>query len=221
MTTIGPTRANPYIVGNPATPLIPNLVGGAEAFGISGQSTVLDYEDVLDAAPHGAGVALLKFHVGAPSTDTNFPGYDYLVRGREVRSNGSVEARFNLADLNGRLAANGVPTRLGGRAFSGGSSNELTAVGNLGGSLRGRGVPEALVPRIVAGVREAFALSVAHIFWLGVISSALAFLIVVLVIRDVPLRGNPAPAAEDREVLSPRQTTPLPVPAGVGAGATL
>ncbi|MFN2451971.1 MAG: MDR family MFS transporter [Candidatus Dormibacteria bacterium] len=124
------------------------------------------------------------------------------------------------SELPGRLAANGVPTRLGGRAFNGGSSNELTAVGNLGGSLRGHGVPETLVPRIVTGVREAFVLSVAHIFWLGVISSAFAFLIVLLVIRDVPLRGSPARVTEDREVPSPRQAAPLPVPAGVGAGAT-
>ena len=78
-TTSGPTRANPYIPGNPATPMIPNLVGGAEAFGITGQSTVLDYHSVLDAAPHGSGVALLKIHVGGTPVDTDFPGYDYLL----------------------------------------------------------------------------------------------------------------------------------------------
>ncbi|GAC1336889.1 MAG: hypothetical protein NVSMB29_00410 [Candidatus Dormibacteria bacterium] len=122
------------------------------------------------------------------------------------------------SDLPVQLTANGVPP-MGGRTL-GGASNDLTAVGNLGGALHARGVPDALIPRILTSVHEAFAMSVAHTFWLAVVSSALAFVVVLVVIRDVPLRGSPARVAEDQEVLSPSGATPVPVPVGVGAGAT-
>ena len=114
--------------------------------------------------------------------------------------------------------ARGVPAQLASGAVHGGASNNLTSVGNLGGQLRSHGVPEPLIPRIIGGVHEAFTVAVAHMFWLAVVSSAMAFVVTLLVIRDVPLRGGPRAAAEPAEQPGPIETASVPAEAPIGAG---
>jgi hypothetical protein len=46
-----------------------------------------------------------------------------------------------------------------------------------------------LVPHIVAGIHDAFAASVAQMFWLSLAAAALA-LAAIVVLREVPLHGG-------------------------------
>jgi EmrB/QacA subfamily drug resistance transporter len=96
--------------------------------------------------------------------------------------------------LPSSLLANGVPPRLARQfaahgAGSGGSGN-LTGVG-LTSQLRHALPPnlQALIPHIVAGIDDAFALAIANVFWLTVGAGALA-LIATLFVAEVPLRDR-------------------------------
>jgi hypothetical protein len=91
--------------------------------------------------------------------------------------------------LPGALSAQGVPASAVAH-FHGGQGN-LTAVGDLGRQIAATLPPaqQGIVPRIVAGVHDAFASSVAELFWLSLAASALALVAIVLV-REVPLRGG-------------------------------
>jgi len=64
---------------------------------------------------------------------------------------------------------------------------DLAAAGVLAAALPP--AQQGIVPRIVAGVHDAFASSVAELFWLSLAASALALVAIVLV-REVPLRGG-------------------------------
>ncbi len=111
--------------------------------------------------------------------------------------------------LPNSLAARGVPqqlveqiTRLGGA---------LQGVGNVG-SLLERALPaqlHPLIPNILAGINDAFAISVANLYWISLPAAGLA-LLCTLALRDLRLRG----AAELRQELAP-----APTPARVGETA--
>ncbi|MDQ6773151.1 MAG: MFS transporter [Candidatus Dormibacteraeota bacterium] len=112
-----------------------------------------------------------------------------------------------------RLADQGVPqalisvvTRLGGA---------LQGVGNLAAILH-TALPaqlQSLVPKIVAGVNNALAESIAQIFWITVVAAVLAFGCTLL-LRDQKLRG-----AEDlRREMVTGGTPARPAPSAPGAG---
>ena len=90
----------------------------------------------------------------------------------------------------GQLAAQGVPAQLISRFASGGSGqNNLTGVSlqsRLAHSLPAQLQP--LIPRIVAGIHDAFSLAVGDVFWLtvgaGVVALAATFLIPEVPLRD-------------------------------------
>jgi len=96
--------------------------------------------------------------------------------------------------LPGTLVANGVPARLaqqfGAHGAGSGGSGNLTGVG-LASQLHHTLPPslQGLVPRIVAGIDDAFALAIGNVFWLTVIAGALAF-VATLFVAEVPLRGS-------------------------------
>jgi EmrB/QacA subfamily drug resistance transporter len=98
-----------------------------------------------------------------------------------------------------QLAANGVPKQVISRFTSGGSSSgqgNLTGV-NLTAQLT-HTLPaslHALVPRIVAGVDDAFSIAIANVFWLTFGAGVLALLAIVF-IADQPLRQHTAMSAE-------------------------
>ena len=75
-TGIGPTRMNPFLAGNPATPFIPGLVGGAEIYGLTGLSPV-NLASILASGPSGAIAALMRVDVSPDMPD--FVGYDALL----------------------------------------------------------------------------------------------------------------------------------------------
>ena len=107
------------------------------------------------------------------------------------------------------LTARGVPqqlaeqiTRLGGA---------LQGVGNAG-SLLQHALPaqlHPLIPNILAGINDAFAISVANLYWISLAAAGLA-LLCTLALRDLRLRG----AAELRQ-----QLASAPTPARVGETA--
>jgi EmrB/QacA subfamily drug resistance transporter len=98
--------------------------------------------------------------------------------------------------LPGALTAQGVPGSAA--AHLAGDRGGLTAVGDLGGQISAAlpASQQGLVPRIVAGVHDAFAASVAEMFWLSLAAAALA-LVAVAVLREVPLRGGRSDRASD------------------------
>ncbi|GAC1404777.1 MAG: hypothetical protein NVSMB52_18610 [Chloroflexota bacterium] len=96
--------------------------------------------------------------------------------------------------LPGRLLANDIPSSIVHRFTSAKSSggSDLTGVG-LTAQLHHEFPPrlDVLIPRFVAGIHDAFALAVAHVFWLSV-GAAVISLIAVFGVADVPLRETAA-----------------------------
>jgi len=69
-------QQNPFLAGTyPPTPYIPDLVGGAEGYGLSPLGAS-DFPAVCAAAPPGARAALVRMDVGPGMPD--FAGYDAL-----------------------------------------------------------------------------------------------------------------------------------------------
>lgn len=126
--------------------------------------------------------------------------------------------------LPDQLAAQHVPqqiiSQVGTHLAS--NQNDLTVGGDLHQTILDQ-VPPAARPRvapyvdgIVQGIDQSFSLSVGDVFWLAVITSALALLSTIL-IREIPLRAHhhgaavpPVPEAEGQEPLGDEE---VPVPA--------
>jgi hypothetical protein len=77
----GLREANPFIKGSPQTPLIPDLAGGAEGFGLLNGLTARssDILGLIGFVPHGAVAALLELPVGPVGYGEDFTGYDMLL----------------------------------------------------------------------------------------------------------------------------------------------
>jgi len=71
-----PMCANPYLSSNVATPFIPELPGGADAFGLSSFNESA-FPNLLAGAPQFGGVALIREPIGG-QFGPNFAGYDAL-----------------------------------------------------------------------------------------------------------------------------------------------
>jgi hypothetical protein len=72
--------SNPFINDGTSTPLIPDLVGGADAFGLTSlSSTANEFNAVRFFAPDGAIAALLRFDTGPSGYGDNFVGHDALI----------------------------------------------------------------------------------------------------------------------------------------------
>lgn len=105
---------------------------------------------------------------------------------------GTVFSQQFVQLLPNRLIAHGVPLAFAHRfTRAGGQQGNLTGV-DLATQLRHVLPPQlqALVPRIVAGVHDAFALAVGDVFWLPFGVALLAFL-AVLTLPDLALREYP------------------------------
>ncbi|OYV85866.1 MAG: hypothetical protein B7Z73_12740 [Planctomycetia bacterium 21-64-5] len=77
-TISGPVTANPFVSGNPSTPYLPDLAGGAEGYGIA-TDTALDLPDLIDTAPAGAAAALVMSSGNTAGFAEQYPGYDLLL----------------------------------------------------------------------------------------------------------------------------------------------
>lgn len=115
---------------------------------------------------------------------------------------GTLFSQLFIQKLPGSLLARGVPPQIVARFTNGGSNSNqgnLTGV-NLAAQL-GRSLPaplQSLIPRLVAGIHDAFSLAIADVFWLTV-GAAVVGLLAVLAIAEVPLRdrtGFSSPAAD-------------------------
>lgn len=77
----GPRAANPFIAGNPLTPLLPDLAGGAEAFGLFPGLDALDpaFDGLRLAAPMNAVFALARYDALPFGDMLDFTGFDLLL----------------------------------------------------------------------------------------------------------------------------------------------
>ncbi|MEE4110815.1 MAG: PKD domain-containing protein [Halieaceae bacterium] len=82
----GPVAENPFVQGSPDTPLIADLVGGAEAYGLLDSSITLgDLDDLIpgvntlvDPDPD-ALAAVIRLDTGPGKYDVDYSGYDLLL----------------------------------------------------------------------------------------------------------------------------------------------
>ncbi len=75
-------RENPFIKpGNVSTPFIPDLVGGAEAYGLLDGINALsaDFDSLRDAAPANAMAALYRLNTGPTGYGDDYKGFDMLL----------------------------------------------------------------------------------------------------------------------------------------------
>ncbi|HZU14200.1 MAG TPA: MDR family MFS transporter [Chloroflexota bacterium] len=115
------------------------------------------------------------------------------------------------------LAANGVPPAVI-KKFSahGSATGQLTGVGLRAQLAHVLPAPlHSLIPHIVAGVYDAFALAIGQVFWLTVGAGVAAFL-AMLVLPDLPLRGRVHGAATAADVIPGAEA-----PAAPAEGAAL
>ena len=111
-----------------------------------------------------------------------------------------------LTETPRQLARVGVPQAIVDRfAAAGSTTGELSVAQDLGTQILAK-VPapfraqvEPLIPSIVSGIREAFSIAIANALWIGVGAAVLAFLVVVAMLPELPLRHHigEAPMAED------------------------
>ena len=91
-----------------------------------------------------------------------------------------------------QLLAAGVPaqvaTQVATQAAAGGGS-QLTAAGTDLGQVLSQFLPADLVPKVIAGLHEAFSLAIADTFWFGLGATVLALIAVVVALPELPLRG--------------------------------
>ena len=108
-------------------------------------------------------------------------------------------------EVPAQLIAAGVPKPMvDGFAASGGGGLDLTGTGDLGAAIL-KATPEALrplvepqIPSIVKAIHEALSLAIANTFWVGILA-ALAAAILVMFLREVPMRTTFAGGADLRE----------------------
>jgi EmrB/QacA subfamily drug resistance transporter len=113
--------------------------------------------------------------------------------------------------LPGQLLAQGIPAPIVHQFTSGRSTagqGNLTGVG-LASKLHHVLPPQmqSLVPRIVAGVYDAFSLAIGQVFWLTFGASVVA-LLAVLVIPDLPLRDRSSFASQAADTIPGAEVPP-------------
>jgi EmrB/QacA subfamily drug resistance transporter len=106
---------------------------------------------------------------------------------------GTLLADSLTKELPGQLLANGVPqdfvTQFQAAGGSGGSVLEFTGTGDLGAQILAtvpepfRAFVEPIIPNIVAGILDAFALAISSTFWVS-IGAAIIAAVIVLFLRD-------------------------------------
>ena len=107
---------------------------------------------------------------------------------------GTLFSQYFVQKLPDTLVSNGVPRKLVGQfaTHANSGSGNLTGVGLRAQLAHSLPVAlQGLVPKIVAGVDDAFALALGQVFWLTFFSAIVA-LLAVFAIREVPLRGHVA-----------------------------
>jgi EmrB/QacA subfamily drug resistance transporter len=123
--------------------------------------------------------------------------------------------------FNGQLRPSLVETGLSEEAaamveeFSSGGS-DLTQVGELTLAEQLSQVPPlaGIVDQVVAGIYQAFSLAIANTFWVGLIATLIALVVVAIGLRDTPLRTHgldPVEAGDEDDEGDEPLTQPAPV----------
>jgi hypothetical protein len=106
---------------------------------------------------------------------------------------GTIFADRLAAEIPRQLLGAGVPQQFVGQ-FAGGAA-DVTGTGDLGQRILA-GLPEAaratvepLIPGIVGAIHEAFSVSLASTFWVGIAAAAVATVAVVF-LHEVPMRAT-------------------------------
>jgi EmrB/QacA subfamily drug resistance transporter len=105
---------------------------------------------------------------------------------------GTFLASRLVTEIPVQLRANGVPDEVIA-AFAGGGSSDILGTGDLGQRILASLPPDAqaaiapLIPQIVQGIYQAFSISLANSFWVGIVAAVIAA-IAVLFLREEPMR---------------------------------
>ncbi|MGH2357731.1 MAG: MDR family MFS transporter [Candidatus Limnocylindria bacterium] len=118
---------------------------------------------------------------------------------------GSLFGSVLLEEVPRQLTAAGVPSQFADQFASGEGSalNDLAGVGDLGASILAqvpeqfRAVVEPMIPAIVSGIHEAFSIATAATFSVGIVTAALAVLLVLFLLPAGRMGESPA-AVPDR-----------------------
>jgi hypothetical protein len=78
-TVAGPTDANPFLPNAQTTPYLPDLMGGAEAYGVLQNVTAGSLSGYLKNVPAGSDEAVLLLSKGLPGEPYAYNGYDLLL----------------------------------------------------------------------------------------------------------------------------------------------
>lgn len=108
------------------------------------------------------------------------------------------------SEISGQLAAAGVPQQVI-ESLPAGAAFDLTGVGDLGQRILASAPAQAqaelapLIPSIVRGIYEAVSVSIASVFWVGIVAGLVGAACAVL-LRETPMRATfqmqPAVASE-------------------------
>ena len=116
-----------------------------------------------------------------------------------------------LTETPRQLAREGVPQPIIDRFSAAGSTaGELEVGKDLGGQILAhvpaafRGQIEPLLPRIVAGIHEAFSIAIANALWIGVGAALLGLVVAAAFLPELPLRQHIGEVADERGAASDR-----------------
>jgi hypothetical protein len=91
------------------------------------------------------------------------------------------------------------------------SGNDVTQVGGLSLPEQLAQVPalQGIVDQAVAGIYQAFSQAIGDTFWLGLVATLVALVVVTIGLRDVPLLGRGEVAGDGAEVAGEMLPTAL------------
>ena len=117
---------------------------------------------------------------------------------------GTVFAESFLDRLEPELVTAGVPAETAGLVggFTTSNGGDLTQVSedSLAEQLAQVPLLSGIVDEVVAGVNAAFSLAIADTFWIGVVVTLIALVLITFGLRDVPIRRMTDRPADDRDV---------------------
>ena len=117
---------------------------------------------------------------------------------------GTLFAESFASRLVPSMQSAGVPPEVAGAvAQLAGERGDITQVGGASLPDQLAQVPglQGLVEPVVAGIHDAFSLAIADTFWLGLVTTLVALGVVVVGLREVPLRGfSRTPSVESAPV---------------------
>ncbi|HEX4214251.1 MAG TPA: MDR family MFS transporter [Candidatus Dormibacteraeota bacterium] len=107
---------------------------------------------------------------------------------------GTIFNSVFIADLPKQMEKHGVPAAVATRIASGTQATQLSAVGNAVEAILKQVLPaqfQPFIPGMVSGIHDAVALAIGSLSWLT-LAAAVAGLLCVLLLRELPLPGGPS-----------------------------